>query len=459
MRRLVFVAVLLLCVVSAAFGQTRNINAGYLITRLWLENYGYYSQVYRGRLRDAFRVNYSGSGHYLLRLQGNGSNVFTVGKSGNVWAGGMLEVYEDSVTDIPALVLTSDDPDLQPIQLLIRGLTDNNKHLVLGLNTTNDYGILQAVHQYVSFLPLGLNPQGGNVGIRCEEADTTLEVSDDYAASIVTISTFNNAEATASALTLRKADGTRASPSAIDQDAILGTINFNGRDNDGWDTGAAIYSIADANWGAAERGTDMFFQTRDGAGALTDQFKITAGGDFKGVTSKWWYCTYIGMIEVSPGGSGATWTAPDANTIGGYRLNAANDYLYFSARVCPNWDAASDIRLGVVFEVNVDNTGGGDADTVDLQLLCYYKGQGDTSSKTQTLEIPVTVGKSPQYKAFSALFTVDYDAVANVVDVYDVLSFRLNLETDTSEVDNVIANFAAFAFKTKTGFIEISAAP
>jgi len=297
-------------------------------------------------------------------------------------------------------------------------------------------------------------------GVGTTSPDGQLEISKDSANATSYISAYHDTETTTPLLTLRKADGSEALPTAVDQGAILGTIDFDGYDDNSFDDGARVYAKADANWGSSERGTELYFSTRDGAGGLTDQFKVTAGGDFEGVTSKWWFCHYIDMLEASPGASGATWTAPGANTIGGYQLDAAGEYLYFSVRVCPNWDAASDLRMGISFEVNVDNTGGADSDTVDLQLLCYYKGEGDTASKTQTLEEATIVGKSPQYKTFQALFTIDYNpGGGNDIEIYDVMSFRLNLETDTSEVDNVIINFSAFAFKTAEGFIQISEAP
>lgn len=300
----------------------------------------------------------------------------------------------------------------------------------------------------------------GQVGINTTSSDTLFEMADEAVDTVLTVSTYHDTEATTPTITMRKADNTEVSPAAVDQDAVLGTVNFNGYDDDSWDNGARIYAKADANWGAAERGTELYFSTRDGNGTLTDQFKITAEGDFEGVTSKWWSCNYISMLEVAAGGSGATWTAPDADIVGGYQLNADTEYLYFTVRVCPNWDGASDLRVGLRFEVNVDNTGGADADTVDFQLICYYKGATDIASKTQTLEEPTTVGKSAQYKAFDVVFTIDHDiGGGNDVDISDVISFRLNLETDTSEVDDVIANFAAFAFKTAEGFIQISEVP
>ena len=40
----------------------------------------------------------------------------------------------------------------------------------------------------------------------------------------------------------------------------------------------------------------------------------------------------------------------------------------------------------MIFEVNVDNTGGNVTDTVDLVCEAFYKGTGDTATKTQTQE-------------------------------------------------------------------------
>jgi len=176
---------------------------------------------------------------------------------------------------------------------------------------------------------------------------------------------------------------------------------------------------------------------------------VTTSAVIHGTSSLWWYIKYVDSFTITPGGSGAELTAPDANTLGGYQLDAAGEKLYFNAHIFDNWDASSDLELVVVFEVNVDNTVvGSDTDTVDIKVVSYYKGDGETTNKTQTVEVATVVGKSPQYKQFTATLTIDYDATDNVVEVGDTVSFILNLETDTSEVGNIIVNSAIFRYRS-----------
>lgn len=182
---------------------------------------------------------------------------------------------------------------------------------------------------------------------------------------------------------------------------------------------------------------------------------ITISGVLRTDPSNWYCCKYIDVISVSPGGSGSTLTIPDTNTLGGYQLDASNEYLYSDGRACSNWDTNSNLDVIITFEVNVDNSGGNITDTVDLSLLAYYKGNGDTANKTQTVEIATIVGQSARYKQFISTHSIDYDLVSNVVDSNDLISFRINLETDTSEVDNIIVNFIIFRYKTGKVNIEI----
>ncbi|KKN75036.1 hypothetical protein LCGC14_0385380, partial [marine sediment metagenome] len=161
---------------------------------------------------------------------------------------------------------------------------------------------------------------------------------------------------------------------------------------------------------------------------------LTNTGTITAQTSVWHHEHDLFATSLNPGASGATRTAPDSNTIGGWQLNAAGETLNFEAHMEAEWDASSDLIINAWWEVNVDNTGGAGGDTVDLQLVVRYKGEGETAIKTQTVEVATTVGASARYKQFKTTFTIDYDAANNVIDSLDVLSFALNLETDTSEV-------------------------
>ena len=182
--------------------------------------------------------------------------------------------------------------------------------------------------------------------------------------------------------------------------------------------------------------------------ALINTGTITAG------TSVWHHEHDLFATSLNPGASGATRTAPNSNTIGGWQLNAAGETLYFEAHMEVEWDASSDLIVNAWWEVNVDNTGGTATDTVDLRLVVRYKGEGDTAIKTQTVEVATTVGASAQYKQFQTAFTIDYDAASNVIDSLDLLSFTINLETDTSEVDDIILNLMELRYATTKPSLE-----
>lgn len=63
------------------------------------------------------------------------------------------------------LVLQGDDTGAPPLQMNIRGSTDTNKRLLIGYNTTSNYGSVQAYNGASTTTSLLLNPIGGTVGI------------------------------------------------------------------------------------------------------------------------------------------------------------------------------------------------------------------------------------------------------------------------------------------------------
>lgn len=160
---------------------------------------------------------------------------------------------------------------------------------------------------------------------------------------------------------------------------------------------------------------------------------------------------HVEIASIDPGASGATWIDVSADTLGGWRLDVNTETLEFRADACDCWDEISDIEIKVAFEVNIDNSGGNDADTVDIKIVASYKGSenGDIACKTQTVEIAVVVGKSVQYRSFVATIPLAYDTASNLIDKGDKITCKLNLETDTSEVDNIIVNHVHVKYNLK----------
>ena len=186
-----------------------------------------------------------------------------------------------------------------------------------------------------------------------------------------------------------------------------------------------------------------------GAAFSWNSQNLTNTGTIQATNAVWWREHHYSIFSISPGASGATETAPDANTLGGFQLDATVEELFFNCHVHPDWSADSDLEAHVHFEVNVDNTAGGGGDTVDLQLIARLKGNTEAAVKTQTLEIATVVGQSPQYKQFEAIFLIDFDSGTDPLDSGDLVSFTLNLETDTSEVGDVIINHVMCRYRTK----------
>jgi hypothetical protein len=168
----------------------------------------------------------------------------------------------------------------------------------------------------------------------------------------------------------------------------------------------------------------------------------------RAITSLYRRYYHVPLGSSNPGASGATWVDASANTTGGWRLDASTETLRGQTDIHSDWDGATNPTFEVKFMVNVDNTAGGVGDTVDLKTTVYYKGTGDTATKTQTVEVATVVGQSAQYKQFSASFPIDWDLAGNVLEAGDAISIVLNLETDTSEVDDIVVTSMEFYYPT-----------
>jgi hypothetical protein len=186
----------------------------------------------------------------------------------------------------------------------------------------------------------------------------------------------------------------------------------------------------------------------DDATGLADSPVTVAGGHFRYTTAINSRYYHLPLASANPGASGPTWVAAGTNTTGGWRLDAATEILRGQVDLHDDWDGATNPVFKVHFMVNVNNTGGGVGDTVDLKCIFRYKGEGDTVVKTQTVEVATTVGQSAQYKQFAVQFPLDWDYASNVLEVGDLVSVNLNLETDTSEVDDIVVTGMGFYYAT-----------
>ncbi len=100
-----------------------------------------------------------------MTMLGNGNvGIGTTAPSANLHVSG-LEIVQ------------KDDASVVPYQLMIRGNSNNTQQLLLGYNTTSDYGSVQAVLNGTAYKSLALNPSGGNVGIGTTSPGAKLEVA------------------------------------------------------------------------------------------------------------------------------------------------------------------------------------------------------------------------------------------------------------------------------------------
>ncbi|GIV53724.1 MAG: hypothetical protein KatS3mg039_0242 [Candidatus Kapaibacterium sp.] len=82
-----------------------------------------------------------------------------------------------TTTPSTALHVAQDNATPGGGQLTVSGKTNQNKQIIVGFNTTGDYGQIQAVEQSVATRPLALNPVGGNVGIGLTAPSEMLHVA------------------------------------------------------------------------------------------------------------------------------------------------------------------------------------------------------------------------------------------------------------------------------------------
>jgi len=92
-----------------------------------------------------------------------------ISATGNVGIGTASPAFKTTIA--------SDATGADPVILELRGATNANRHLLLGYETTANYGYVQAGESGIGFKILTLNPNGGNVGIGTNAPTQLLSVN------------------------------------------------------------------------------------------------------------------------------------------------------------------------------------------------------------------------------------------------------------------------------------------
>ena len=109
----------------------------------------------------------------------------------------------------------------------------------------------------------------------------SLSVAKDSADAVINLTAHHDTEATAAELTLRKSDGSKASPALVDDDAVLGKIMFQGYDGNSYANGAQIRAQVDGTPADGDMPTEMIFMVTPDGGSETPATAMTISPDKK----------------------------------------------------------------------------------------------------------------------------------------------------------------------------------
>ena len=129
-----------------------------------------------------------------------------------------------------------------------------------------------------------------------------------------------------------------------------------------------------------------------------------------------WKTRYIGSESL---GQSATVTAVGNVPAMFWYLNAVDEYVYFGFNT-EDWDGNSDIVVILVYYQT------GAYLDCDLELMCSYLAEHDTSIKTQTRTIDDTTGAAGN-KIYFAYFVLNWDETDNNIEVGDWVGCQMDM--------------------------------
>ncbi len=156
--------------------------------------------------------------------------------------------------------------------------TGLQKKLVLGLDTTDNYGVIQAGNTSGTNYDLSLNPAGGNIGIGTTTPLSLLHLDGNIVS--MQIRSASDTAGQGIGYIAERSRGTQAAPTAIQADDMIMSLASRGYDGSSFTTQAAIRSFASQNFTGSNKGTYLtFLTTPNNSTTNTERMRIDNGGN------------------------------------------------------------------------------------------------------------------------------------------------------------------------------------
>ena len=166
----------------------------------------------------------------------------------------------------------------------------------------------------------------------------SLSVAKDSADAVINLTAHHDTEATAAELTLRKSDGSKASPALVDDNAVLGKIMFQGYDGNSYANGAQIRAQVDGTPADGDMPTEMIFMVTPDGGSETPATALTISPAKK--------ATFAGAVEID-GATDLDGAVQIDNTVTVGVNDTGHDVIFYGATDGDKWkwDESSDAML------------------------------------------------------------------------------------------------------------------
>ena len=239
----------------------------------------------------------------------------------------------------------------------------------------------------------------------------SFSVAKDSADAIINLTAHHDTEATAAELTLRKTEGSAASPAAVDDNAVLGKIMFQGYDGDSYANGAKIRAQVDGAPADGDMPTEMLFMVTPDGGSSTPAtaLKIMKSGE-----------VLAGLAGADyPGTEPALGGQSTSVALGGYRNSSTASHDVF------------------VLKSDVNSTGG---------VIFYVEADGDVFSKTNSYgafpsdnRLKTTETCRDYYEDLRKLEVINYQMTKDLKDNGDGTVTVEDLETPSKKMLGFVA--------------------